>query len=75
MKTKLRLALVVFGIVGFALSAAAEADVTRLAAANNAFAFKLLKQLSGQEPTASIFVSPYSAATALQMAANGAAGL
>ncbi len=53
---------------------AADSDLSKLAAANNTFAFKLLKQLSAQQPHASIFVSPYSAATALQMAANGAAG-
>ena len=53
---------------------AADSDLPKLAAANNAFAFKLVKQLSAQQPGTSIFVSPYSAATALQMAANGAAG-
>jgi len=74
MKTKLRVLLVVLGTVGFKLHAATEADVAKLAAANNAFAFKLLKQLSKQQPGASVFVSPYSAATALQMVLNGAAG-
>jgi serine protease inhibitor len=74
MKTNLCLLLAVVGTVGFKLSAAAESDLSRLAGANNAFAFKLLKQLSTQQPAASIFVSPYSAATALQMAANGASG-
>jgi hypothetical protein len=53
---------------------AADSDLSKLAAANNAFSFKLLKQLATEQPGASIFVSPYSAATALQMAANGAAG-
>jgi len=56
------------------LSAMVESDLTKLAVANNTFAFKLLKQLSAQQPGPSIFVSPCSAATALQMAANGAAG-
>jgi serpin B len=55
-------------------STGADSDFTPLAAANNAFAFKLLKQLSAEQPKATIFVSPYSAATALQMAVNGAAG-
>jgi serpin B len=49
-------------------------DVQQLAAANNIFGFKLLKQLVAEKPGASVFVSPYSAATALQMARNGAAG-
>ena len=74
MKTKLCLLLGVVWTAGFKLSVAAESDLPKLAAANNTFAFKLLKQLSTQRPAASIFVSPYSAATALQMAANGAAG-
>jgi serpin B len=65
------LALVCTSRIAFA---SAESDVPRLAAANNAFAFKLLKELSHGKSDASIFVSPYSAATALQMTANGAAG-
>ena len=74
MRTKLCLLLSVVLTTGFKLSVAAESDLAKLAAANNTFAFKLLKQLSGQQSGASIFVSPYSAATALQMAAIGAAG-
>ena len=74
MKTKLCLLLAVVCTADFKSCIAAEPDLTKLAAANNAFAFKLLKQLSAQQPGVSIFVSPYSAATALQMAANGAAG-
>jgi serine protease inhibitor len=53
---------------------AADSDLAKLAAANNTFAFKLLKQLVTEQSGASIFVSPYSAATALQMVGNGAAG-
>ena len=53
---------------------AADSDLSKLAAANNTFAFKLLKQLSSENKDGNIFISPYSAATALQMAANGAAG-
>ena len=45
-----------------------------LAAANDAFAFNLLKQIARTEPAQNIFISPYSAAAALQMVANGAAG-
>ena len=74
MKMKVSLLLALVWTTGLKLSVAAESDLPKLAAANNTFAFKLLKQLSAQQPAASISVSPYSAATALQMAANGAAG-
>jgi len=50
------------------------ADEQKLAAANNGFAFKLLKQLAKDQPAANIFISPYSASTVLQMVGNGAAG-
>ena len=53
---------------------ASPVDGQKLAAANNFFAFNLLKQIAADEPTQNIFISPYSAATALQMVANGAAG-
>ena len=52
----------------------ADNTLPKLAAANNTFAFKLLKQLAAGNQSGNLFVSPYSAATALQMAANGAAG-
>jgi serpin B len=55
-------------------SFATVADLKDLAAANNTLSFKLLKQLATDHPGTNIFVSPYSAATALQMVANGAAG-
>src|SRR5271169_1902796 len=74
MKTKFCLTLAVFVAAGFQIIFAAETDLSKLAAANNTFAFKLLKQLAAEQPGGSIFVSPYSAATALQMAGNGAAG-
>lgn len=74
MKAMSCLLLAVGLTTGFKLSVVAESDLAKLAAANNNFAFKLLKQQSAQQPGASIFISPYSAATALQMAANGAAG-
>ena len=61
-------------IAGFQTNFAADSDLSKLAAANNTFAFKLLKQLTTGQPNASLFVSPFSAATALQMAGNGAAG-
>ena len=59
---------------GLQINQAAESSLPALAAANNAFAFKLLQQLAAERPGKSVFVSPYSAATALQMVANGAAG-
>ena len=55
-------------------SFAADAGVSELAAAYNTFAFKLLKELNTETESGNLFVSPYSAATALQMVANGAAG-
>jgi serpin B len=55
-------------------SRAVETNVAQLATANNTFAFRLLTQLTAKSPGTNIFVSPYSAATALQMALNGAAG-
>lgn len=74
MRTRLFLLFALFAMAGVELTFAAESDLPKLATANNTFAFKLLKQLSAKQPSGSIFVSPYSAATALQMAANGAAG-
>jgi len=68
------LTLAVFVSAGVQINSAAESDLSKLAAANNTFAFKLLKQLVTEQPGGSLFVSPYSAATALQMAGNGAAG-
>jgi serine protease inhibitor len=53
---------------------ASPADEQKLAAANNAFAFKLLKQIASDQPASNVFISPYSASTVLQMVANGAAG-
>src|ERR1017187_9206471 len=74
MKTNFRLLATFFLIALLQNSVAVESDLSKLAAANNTFAFKLLQQLATEQPGASVFVSPYSAATALQMAANGAAG-
>ncbi len=56
------------------LSAAPSSDREKLSSANNTFAFSLLKQLAKDEQDANIFISPYSAATVLQMACNGAGG-
>lgn len=59
---------------GLLPSQAGENGVPQLATANNTFAFRLVRQLCADAPRANLFVSPYSAATALQMAASGAAG-
>jgi serine protease inhibitor len=45
-----------------------------LAAADNAFALDLLRQLAKGEPGQNIFISPYSVSTILQILGNGAAG-
>ncbi|HEY1490230.1 MAG TPA: serpin family protein, partial [Verrucomicrobiae bacterium] len=74
MKAKSRLMMAVFVIASLQNNFAADSDLSKLAAAHNTFAFKLLKQLAAEQPDTSVFVSPYSAATALQMAANGSAG-
>ncbi|HEY3853160.1 MAG TPA: serpin family protein [Verrucomicrobiae bacterium] len=46
-----------------------------LESANMGFAFDLLNELANEEPGSNIFISPYSASTALEMAASGAAGV
>ncbi len=60
-------------IVGLYQSPATPAE-QQLAAANDGFAFKLLKQLAQDQPAANLFISPYSASAVLQMIGNGAAG-
>jgi serpin B len=73
MKSKISLVAVFVLLAGFYRAGAAPAD-RQLAAADNAFAFKLLQQLAQDQPLTNIFISPYSAATVLQMVGNGAAG-
>ena len=67
-----------FGILlcfaGLTVMAASPADQERLAAANNGFAFDLLKQIAREQPDTNVFISPFSVSTALQMTGNGAAG-
>jgi serpin B len=74
MKPKLILTPFLLLLAGLHQVAASPADEQKLAAANNGFAFKLLKQLAKDQPVANIFISPYSASTVLQMVGNGAAG-
>jgi serine protease inhibitor len=73
---KSKFLLLTFSILfGGLLSATAALEAAqKLSAANNDFAFKLLKQLAKAAPAQNIFISPYSAATVLQMVGNGAAG-
>jgi serine protease inhibitor len=54
---------------------ATDAALTKVAAANNEFAFNLLRRLAAEQPAKNLFISPYSAATALQITANGANGV
>ncbi|RPI21681.1 MAG: serpin family protein [Acidobacteria bacterium] len=51
-----------------------QAANTRLAAAHNAFGFKLFSALRGEPGTENLFISPSSVAFALAMTWNGAAG-
>ena len=74
MKPKISLIAVLVLLAGLHQAAASLADQQELAAANNGFAFKLLKQLAKDQPVTNIFISPYSASTVLQMVGNGAAG-
>ena len=61
-------------VLGFGALAASEAEQRTLAAADAGFAFKLLKEVTKEQPGTNIFISPYSASAALQMVCNGAGG-
>ncbi len=74
MKPKISLIAVLVLFAGLHQAAASPTDQQLLAAANNGFSFKLLKQLAKDQPVANIFISPYSASTVLQMVGSGAAG-
>jgi serine protease inhibitor len=54
--------------------AASSADLQKLTSANTGFAFKLLKEITREQPEQNIFISPYSVSTVLQMVENGAGG-
>lgn len=49
-------------------------DPVLLARANNLFGFRLITELSSEDPRENVVVSPFSVATALQMTLNGAEG-
>jgi serpin B len=74
MKLKVRLFAVLVLFAGLHQATASLTDQQALAAANNGFAFKLLKQLAKDQPVTNIFISPYSVSTILEMVGNGAAG-
>ena len=54
--------------------AAPEAERQKVASANVGFAFKLLKEVVKGGPGRNVFISPYGAASVLQMACTGADG-
>jgi serpin B len=74
MKTKISLIAVLVWFASLHQATASLTNQQALAAANNGFAFKLLKQLAKDQPVANIFISPYSASAVLQMVGSGAAG-
>lgn len=68
------LALLLLAVSTLSLVAEPSPDAQKLAAADCTFGFRLLKELNKEQPAQNIFVSPYSASTALQMVCNGAGG-
>jgi serpin B len=72
--TRKILSAILGGLIGLAAFAVSAQDSEKLAAANNGFAFDLLKQIAKEQPDNNIFISPFSVSTALQMVGNGAAG-
>ena len=60
--------MAIAAVMPLAVYGAASVDGQKLlATANNGFAFKLLKEISKEQPSKNIFISPYSAATVLQL--------
>lgn len=74
MKSKWLALLAMMSLPGWQMVSGAEPDLQKLSRADNDFAFKLVRQLTAADSGKNIFVSPYSAATALQLVQNGAAG-
>ena len=67
-------AIVMMAFLTVRVWAAPHDDEHKLASANTGFAFKLLKQLTKDQPAKNIFISPFGVSTVLQMAGNGAGG-
>jgi serpin B len=65
---------ILMGMTGLTAVADQRSDQSRLAEANTAFAFDLLKQVTREQAGRNVFISPYSVSSVLQMVANGAAG-
>jgi serine protease inhibitor len=61
-------------LAALAARAASPVDEQKLASANTGFAFKLLKELTKEQPARNVFFSPYSVSSVLQMVCNGAGG-
>ena len=59
---------------GLRMPAVSGADLQKLMAANNTFAFDLMGQVARGQRDANVFLSPFSVSSALQMVENGAAG-
>jgi serpin B len=59
---------------GLTALGASPGDQEKLASANMAFAFDLLKQIVAEQTNHNIFISPFSVSSVLQMVGNGAAG-
>lgn len=65
----------VLGFICAALAGNCRAEeAPPVAVSDAAFSFALLRQLAQDQPAANISISPYSAATVLQMVSNGAVG-
>lgn len=71
---KLIVILMISSSLALAAGVEGPVDPQQLVAANTAFAFNLMNRLEQDQPSANVFVSPYSVSSALQMTANGAAG-
>ena len=73
--SKLILSIILAGVsIRFSMLAIYAQESEKLAAANNSFAFDLLKQIEKEQSRENIFISPFSVSTALQMVGNGTAG-
>ncbi|HTV62105.1 MAG TPA: serpin family protein [Verrucomicrobiae bacterium] len=62
------------GVIALFAMVASAQESSALPDADNGFGLDLLRQVASGQPGQNIFISPFSAATALQMVANGAAG-
>jgi serine protease inhibitor len=63
-----------FSLFEGAVQSGTQVDQQQLASANTEFGFRLLKELTREQPHANIFISPYSVSSVLQMVSTGARG-